>query len=496
MSLLFWDGFSHYATADVIKKWTTQNAAIINVGSGRRGGNSLRSTGGTAHYVSKTIPATTNFVIGFAYMTSLISAGTGPKVVELFDSATTQCDLRVNGDGTLSVTRNGTVLTGGTSSFAISAGAYYFIEWKVTIADSIAANSCKVRVNGVDWITVAAGQDTKNTANATANVVNFGTMNSFSGVPATDFADFYLCDQSGTTNNDFLGDIRVDTLYPNADGTYSQWNYSGLSGAHRYWRVNIAENNTSTTVAIGELILRTVSGGANVATGGTASASTTFSGQLSSLAFDANNSTYWNGTSSFNGTTGLLTGAEEWLKYDLGPGNDKAIIEFAITCAGNIFQAPRAFKLQYSDDGVNWANLIAVTNQSGWALGQTRSFTYSAPAATHYNNVDESIPDAYDYNYALTPGLRDSYAFQDLPSLVSPVVYGVQINAAMLKDDAGNKQVAPFVRSGGTDSDGPDKALGTTQAYVSQIWETNPSGAVPWTQATVNAAEFGVKVSV
>ena len=36
MSLLFIDGFDHYATADITKKWTTASAATIGV-TGRRG---------------------------------------------------------------------------------------------------------------------------------------------------------------------------------------------------------------------------------------------------------------------------------------------------------------------------------------------------------------------------------------------------------------------------------------------------------------------------
>jgi hypothetical protein len=37
--------------------------------------------------------------------------------------------------------------------------------------------------------------------------------------------------------------------------------------------------------------------------------------------------------------------------------------------------------------------------------------------------------------------------------------------------------------------------LSTSQTYISQIYETDPNGAIPWTQTSVNAAEFGVKVT-
>jgi hypothetical protein len=35
--------------------------------------------------------------------------------------------------------------------------------------------------------------------------------------------DFYICDDTGDFNNDFLGDVRVDAYFPTADGTYQDF---------------------------------------------------------------------------------------------------------------------------------------------------------------------------------------------------------------------------------------------------------------------------------
>jgi len=213
---------------------------------------------------------------------------------------------------------------------------------KVTIADSIGANTCKVRANGVDIITVAAGQDLKNTANATASQVSLGHHGTSGGATPT-YDDLYICDGTGGTNNDFLGDCRVDTLYPTSDGNYSQ----------------------------------------------------------------------------FTPSTG----------------------------------------------------------------------------SSHFALVDETTPNTTDYNDGATVGDRDSYGMGNLAALTSQTVYGVQVNAAIVKDDAGAKSAATFVRSSATDGDGAGVALGTSQAYVSQVFETNPNGSVAWTETTVNAMEAGVKVT-
>lgn len=235
MALLFVDGFDHYATADIGKKWSVAGGAIAS-SSGRRSGGALSLTVGAT--VTKTLAATTSWVMGFALSFTALPAA-ARQLVALLDAASNQCDLRINADGTLSVTRNGTALTSGTSVSALSASVFYYIEWKVTIADSISANSCKVRVNGVDWITVATSQDTKATANTTANQVTLGTTSGFTAV----YDDFYLCDQSGSTNNDFLGDCRVDTLLPNGDGNYTSFTPS--TGTSHYQLVDESTPNTS-----------------------------------------------------------------------------------------------------------------------------------------------------------------------------------------------------------------------------------------------------------
>lgn len=241
MALLFVDGFDHYATADITKKWAlASGGGSINSSGGRRSGGAY--TGSTTFMLTKGVTAGSSFVMGVALNLSGGLANT-LVVFGLVDAGTTQCDLRVNTDLTLSVTRNGTALTSGTSSNTLTTGTgiYNYVEWKVTIADSISAASCVVKVNGVTWITVATGQDTKATANTTASSFTLGsTSNIFN---AAFFDDLYLCDQSGSTNNDFLGDCRIDTLLPNGDGNYTSFTPS--TGTTHYLLVDESTPNTT-----------------------------------------------------------------------------------------------------------------------------------------------------------------------------------------------------------------------------------------------------------
>jgi hypothetical protein len=47
------------------------------------------------------------------------------------------------------------------------------------------------------------------------------------GVPV--FDDFYICDTSGSFNNDFLGDARIKAVFPDGAGNYTEWTPSAGS---------------------------------------------------------------------------------------------------------------------------------------------------------------------------------------------------------------------------------------------------------------------------
>lgn len=340
MALLFMDGFDHYATADFTKKWTSINASPqILPTSGRRGGGAARIDVYNTNLVFKTFPFTSNtWILGFAFNSG---GGFGSaSLAGILDGSTYQCELRTNSDGTMSVTRNGTALTGGTSTRAMNAGTWNYIEWKVTIADSIAANSCVVRVNGEDWLSVAAGQDLKNSANAFANRIVIGGSGPISMTNLL-FDDLYVCDQTGPAPyNNFLGDVRIDTLLPNGDGTYQAWSPS-------------------------------------------------------------------------TGTT-------------------------------------------------------------------------------HYTCVDENPINTTDSVQTAGVGNRDSYTFQDLPALTGNVL-AVQTNIAAIKNDAGSRSVKTLVKSGATVSTGTAQALNNSYLYYNDMFVNDPNTGTAWTQAAINAAEFGVE---
>lgn len=210
MALRFFDSFDHYATADQAAKYTSVVANTITTSAGRNGTSGLRFTGSTGR-ADLTLDAQATWIVGFAYKTNRGSA-TSNGIVRFVDGGTLHVDLRHDASGNLFVTRNGTTLATGTA--VLAANTSYYIEIKVTIAD--AGGVAVVKVDGVTDINFSG--DTRNAGNASANIVSLAGSTSVT----SDIDDYYICDGTGSSPyNDFLGDCRVEALFPNGNGNSS-----------------------------------------------------------------------------------------------------------------------------------------------------------------------------------------------------------------------------------------------------------------------------------
>lgn len=217
MALLFIDGFDHYVTADILKKWSAYTGAAILTTSGRRGGGALEvGKGDTAQFnFTSTLGA---LICGFAVKVDQITSR--QPIVQFLDSVTPQVSVNVNPDGSLEVRRGlagGTVLSTSLPGVA-QLQAWFYLEVKAVFGNTTGA--FEVRVNGNTVIT-ATNVDTQDSANAYATMLKLYVGSTDSG--GNVFDDFYLLDTSGTTNNDFLGDVRVDAYYPTSEGTVQAW---------------------------------------------------------------------------------------------------------------------------------------------------------------------------------------------------------------------------------------------------------------------------------
>ncbi len=244
--LRFMDSFSHYSNNDILgigncNKWSallgSNNNSLqyvtLNPGGGRFGSTSFRVGGNAFVYLSKTLDSQPTWIIGFAFRITTLAPNNPMHICGLFDGGVNQVTIVVNADLTLSVTRIGTALTNSLTSttksaLSLSLNTWNYIEFLCTINPSISANTCKVNVNGTTWINLTSAQSTRNTSNSSANQIAIGAViSSNSAANNLDYCDLYVCDGTGSTNNTFLGDCRVEPRWPLAAGTNTAWLANG-----------------------------------------------------------------------------------------------------------------------------------------------------------------------------------------------------------------------------------------------------------------------------
>ena len=111
----------------------------------------------------------------------------------------------------------------------------------------------------------------------------------------------------------------------------------------------------------------------------------------------------------------------------------------------------------------------------------------------NYLLVDDATPnDDTDYVESPDSGDKDTYAYGNLASSTGSV-YGVQICPYARKTESGIRNLKTVARLSGTETDGPERPVGDSYAYMPDIRETKPGGGA-WSISDVNSAEFGQKV--
>ncbi len=173
--------------------------------------------------------------------------------------------------------------------------------------------------------------------------------------------------------------------------------------AHRYWRMYISRTGGASSVSVGELILATAPSGAQAATGGTASASSTNGVNAASRAFDGTTSSanYW-----LSATSGMPSGyGQEYLQYDMGVGGGIDVVEVRLyfngTNAGSTTY-PSNFALLYSDDGKVW-KVQRAWSELVFTNGETKTLDATAlPSNQIFNRV--VVRRDYRYNAAANSG--------------------------------------------------------------------------------------------
>ena len=210
MSVIFSDGWNDHTTNT--QKWTT-GAGVISGSSARTGSGGYQLSSSTTKQVDHVADEHATFIWGMAARRGV--NGT-IEMRFLSDSlATTHVTVQITTSGEIKVFRGtigGTQLGSTTDANLVPASVFTYIEAKVTLSDTVGVVT--VRVNGVEEFTISSA-DTKNAGTKTVlDGIGMATV-AFSA----DIDDLVLMNGAGSTNNDFIGDVAIETIYPTSAGT-------------------------------------------------------------------------------------------------------------------------------------------------------------------------------------------------------------------------------------------------------------------------------------
>ncbi len=112
-----------------------------------------------------------------------------------------------------------------------------------------------------------------------------------------------------------------------------------------------------------------------------------------------------------------------------------------------------------------------------------------------YECVDDSVPnEETDYIKAATVGNKSTFG---ITTGELKTVKGIQVDNLLSLTSAGVRNIKTIVRSNSTDYQSAESvALSASWQYEIRLWDTDPDDSNPWTQTKLEAAEFGLEITV
>ena len=256
MALLFIDGFDHYdpqALDGFGEPWLARGKAAYlspqatRVQGRRPSSFALRLPEGSGGGYVKNLDSTkTSLIIGASIRVApYADTYTEPLLLGVRDANAQVAHLvKIGEDGRLKLYRwqYGYEQLITTSVTTAPARGWHYIELQVTQGTSNGVLA--VRINGVLAIQMTA----QNTIQGGGQLLTafLGAIPGQSCPLTLDVDDFYILDASGTINNTFLGDVRVDALKAQADGSLNQWTVTP-SGTAAWEAVSDEDETTNIT---------------------------------------------------------------------------------------------------------------------------------------------------------------------------------------------------------------------------------------------------------
>lgn len=213
MSLIFMDGFD--ASDGALGKWSYWNGGFITLSASTRFNAGLSASMNAATTFSrKDFPAVTKLIAGLAIRQSSLYDSLNVFVLSGDAGATGHVGLRMMANGAITLWRGSTQVATSAAG-VVFANTWHYLELSATINST--TGTITARVDGVQVVTFTG--NTK--AGGTNNSIDRLELSNLNGVGY--FDDVYIADDTGAAPwNDFLGDVRVQTIKPSAAGSSTQ----------------------------------------------------------------------------------------------------------------------------------------------------------------------------------------------------------------------------------------------------------------------------------
>jgi uncharacterized protein CbrC (UPF0167 family) len=243
-TVLDFDGFDDYTTAQILRENIRVTGAPTIVSGGRNGGNRLRFNSNSTIAICRAVPTSPGEVV-VSFIFNPVAIRTA-YIVEFRDVERGQILIRLNADGSLSALLESYIyaasdwgdyastLLGSSGAGLITAGIDQRIDLRVKIDNTV--GEIEFRLNGVQILNLS-GIDTR----CNSGVISNFLLGCSAQVTTT---DFYFDDLYVATS--FLGtDVRVDSHYSIADGANTDFTPS--SGTDHFAMVDESTADDDTT---------------------------------------------------------------------------------------------------------------------------------------------------------------------------------------------------------------------------------------------------------
>lgn len=250
MALLWADSFDHYGAGSTGREMMLEGAyAVIerlgdsvNINStrARTGNRSLEiyQTTGARSYARRVVNSQAPRIVGFGfglYLPALPpndgNSVNNPHGIFFKNAATFLISLAYRQDGSIQVYQGSSTSGGGGTTLGSSdAGvlaAGTFIHLEVAVCIDPVVGWVEIRRDGVTRFRV----EDVNTGNLDVTNIEFGASGSFNFDFTSFYDDIFCWDTTGEAANNFLGPVRILTLFPESVGDTEQWTTVGTADA-------------------------------------------------------------------------------------------------------------------------------------------------------------------------------------------------------------------------------------------------------------------------